>query len=373
MSIPTRAGLVRQLLTSREFANRLTLCFSGCVIELRSDSPALVAALQHYFRPFVADAKDSADIRVIAIESPPPELALPFVAKEPDPGKTKIKEECVDLNDGRVVRKRLTGMVFVFGGEDNLALGPCLDNSNQVVNFVNNRFIAWQLEKGCLLGHAAAVQQHKRGLAIAGISGAGKSTLALHMMSRGTIFTSNDRLLIRQTNKGGIAMCGVAKLPRINPGTALNNPDLTNVIPIENIEYFSCLSSKELWNLEHKYDVYLDECFGKDRFVLEGPTMAGLVILNWHHDEEAAPFCRVVDIDKRHDLLPAFMKSPGLFYLPPEGEPFTHSAAEYAAVLRHTTVMEFGGGVDFKYASAICHSFLATGKVPENVENQKAL
>lgn len=372
MSSQNRSELVSQLLAGREFVNRLSLRFSGCVIDLRSDSAELVTALRHYFRPFVATGEDSPDIRISAIESPPPELSLPFIAKEPDPGKTKIKEEYVDLPGGRVVRKRLTGMVFVFGGKDNIAIGPCLENSNQVVNFVNNRFIAWQLERGSLLGHAAAVQQYQRGLAIAGISGAGKSTLALHMMSRGSTFTSNDRLLIRQTDASGIAMCGVAKLPRINPGTALNNPNLTNVIPLENIEYFSCLSSRELWNLEHKYDVFLDECFGKDRFVLEGPIMDCLVILNWHHDQ-GAPLCRVVDIDKRHDLLPAFMKSPGLFYLPPIGAPFTHSAEQYAAVLKHTTVMEFGGGVDFRYASDICHYFLESGKVPWDVENQKAL
>lgn len=370
MNSLSRSPIANQLLAGRNLSSQLTLCFPGCVIQLQSDSPTLVASLHHYFLPFVVAQWDSTDIRIIAIESPPPELPLPFLSKTPDPGKSKIKEEYVDLVDGRVVRKRLTGMVFVFGGGDNLAVGPCLANSNQVVNFVNNRFIAWQLERGCLLGHAAAVQHHDRGLAIAGISGAGKSTLALHMMSDGTSFTSNDRLLIKQSSASGLAMCGVAKLPRINPGTALNNPNLTNVIPLENAEYFATLSPKELWDLEHKYDVFLDECFGKDHFNLEGP-LDGLAILNWRHGG-GRPSCRLVDIEKRHDLLAAFIKSPGIFYLPAAGEAATRSVEEYAALLRLATVMEFAGGVDFSYASAICHYFLLTGRLPEDIANQHA-
>ncbi len=371
MNDMNRSSLVRQLLEGRELQNQLTLRFTGCVIELQSDSPALVTALRHYFLPFVTSVgeDDFPDIRITAIESPPLELALPYIAKAPDLGKFKIKEEYIDVEGGRVVRKRLTGMVFVFGGEDNLAVGPCLANSNQVVNFVNNRFIAWQLERGCLLGHAAAVQHHNRGLAIAGISGAGKSTLALHMMSDGTSFTSNDRLLVQKRGDGGISMCGVAKLPRINPGTALNNPNLTNVIPVENAEHFATLSPKELWDLEHKYDVFLDECFGKDHFDLEGP-LDGLAILNWRHNA-GPPSCLVVDIGKRHDLLSAcFMKSPGIFYVPPDGTPASHSVEIYAALLGNATVIEFGGGVDFNFASAICHYFLKTGIVPDGVKNE---
>lgn len=43
--------------------------------------------------------------------------------EEPDPGKSKVKEEYADFPDGRLVRKRLTGMVFVFGEGDHLAMG----------------------------------------------------------------------------------------------------------------------------------------------------------------------------------------------------------------------------------------------------------
>jgi HprK-related kinase B len=79
------------------------------------------------------------DISISAHEAPAKELSVTDTIKQPDPGKFKIKEEYVELADGRVVRKRLTGMVFVFGNGENVAVGSCLDNLNQVVNFINNQ------------------------------------------------------------------------------------------------------------------------------------------------------------------------------------------------------------------------------------------
>ncbi len=130
--------------------------------------------------------------------------------KKPDPGKSKIKEEYAEIEGGRIVRKRFAGMHFIFGGELHVAIGPCLENPNRIVAFINNRFIALKLNEGCLLGHAA-------GLAPGGFFGAGKSTLALHLMSRGVTFISSDPLIVTQNCAGGLKMFGVAKLPRVKP------------------------------------------------------------------------------------------------------------------------------------------------------------
>jgi HprK-related kinase B len=143
---------------------------------------------------------EDADIEITAHEMPAWDLSLAYAIKQPDPGKTKIKEEYFELADGRVVRKRLTGMVFIFGEGENVAVGPCLENINQVVNFVNSRYIEWMLCKGCILGHAAGVILNGNKLAVAGFSGAGKSTLVLHLMNEGGTFVSNDRLMIENNN-----------------------------------------------------------------------------------------------------------------------------------------------------------------------------
>ncbi|MCB2183008.1 MAG: HprK-related kinase B [Desulfobulbaceae bacterium] len=351
-----RKKLVGQL-REKYPANHVTsLAFADCSLVVKTNSTELTDYLNHYFRPFLSHDIGKAMIEITAHEGQVPEFAAEFTIKKPDPGKTKIKEEFLNLDDGRIVRKRLTGMVFIFGGSDNVAIGPCLENPNQVINFVNNRFINWKLKQGYLLGHAAGVKWSDAGLALAGFSGMGKSTLALHLMSRGTGFVSNDRLLVK-SNSHDIAMYGVAKLPRINPGTALNNDNLQGVIPADDRNRFADLPTHKLWDLEHKYDVFIDDAFGTGLFDLFA-VMKGLVILNWQRNKEKTVI-REVDLSTRPDLLPAFMKETGLFFLPEEKEhELDHSSANYLEMLSHCTVLEISGGVDFKIATDACMDFL---------------
>ncbi|MFP4071206.1 MAG: HprK-related kinase B [Desulfovibrionales bacterium] len=352
----SRQDLVRRFREEYPAEHALWLGLGGCRVEVRTNSETLLDELVEYFAPFLTDRCDR-DILITAHQSPVWNLPVCYTEKEPEPGKTKIKEEYADLRDGRIVRKKLTGMVFVFGGGDNLAIGPCTANPNQVVNFVNNRFIEWRLNRGGLLGHAAGITHRGVGLALAGFSGMGKSTLALKLMSRGTTFVSNDRLIVTQ-GLGGPRMIGVAKHPRINPGTALNNPDLACVIDPADKERFERLPAEALWDLEHKYDALIEECFGAERFVLSA-AMHGLAILNWRRGETGFSVHRV-DPRKRPDLLSAFRKETGLFFLPENGyaEP---GPERYAKFLSQVAVLEISGGIDFDRAADHCLDFLQTG------------
>ncbi|MBC8285194.1 MAG: HprK-related kinase B [Nitrospinae bacterium] len=328
---------------------KLHLIFGDCRIDVFTNSPDLDLDLTNYFKPFIAHGeKVSPHMVVHAYEGSVPEWEFEYTIKQPDPGKTKIKEEFVDFSDGRLVRKRLTGMIFLFGGGNNLAVGPCVQNSNQIINFINNRFMEWKLNQGYYLAHAAGVIWEGIGIAMAGFSGMGKSTLALHLMSRGATFVSNDRLLFKKDGDN-LNMLGVAKLPRINPGTALNNSDLKSVIPPEDRREFSELSKEELWDLEHKYDVFIDECFGKNKFVLSNP-MNLIVMLNWQRNTNPIS-TQFVSFSERRDLLGAFMKSPGLFYEPEEVEPKDNLTEEhYIEMLKDFLILEISGGVNFDEA-----------------------
>ena len=327
----------------------LHLQFDDCQIDFATNSKQLQQDLEHYFKPFITQEPGSfPHMTVQAIEGKVPDLDIEFVIKQPDPGKTKIKEEYIDFPEGRMVRKLLTGMLFLFGKGQNLAMGPCVQNSNQVINFINNRFIEWKLNQEFLLAHAAGIVWNGKGIAMAGFSGMGKSTLALHLMSQGAKFVSNDRLLFKK-NTDEVAMVGVAKLPRINPGTILNNLQLSKVMPSEDKKKFANLSGNDLWDLEQKYDVFIDECFGPGKSVLSSP-MDLIVMLNWHRNDNNIK-THFVNFADRRDLLSAFMKSPGLFY-EPDATLLQNGLTEenYIAQLKEVRVLEIFGGVNFDQA-----------------------
>jgi HprK-related kinase B len=347
----TVQGLAKELTDLYAPSVELKLGFAGVVVRVLTNSRDLADKLAGYFGEFLVSETTPTDLQVTAVEGPPPEFEGPFIINQPDPGKTKIKEEYLDVQDGRLVRKRLTGMIFLFGGGINVAVGPCVENDNQVVNFINNRLIELELDRGALLAHAAAVCSDLQGLALAGFSGMGKSTLALHLMSRGMNFVSNDRLLIASGTPIA-TMKGVPKLPRINPGTAMNNCDLAGVIPEDQRDYFDSIPDDEIWELEHKFDVSIAECFGPDRFRLAS-NMDGLVILNWFRDQGARPRVKRVELAERRDLLGAVMKSPGLFYRPGRLKALDSEEA-YLVRLKSVAVFEITGGVDFEAAADTC-------------------
>jgi HprK-related kinase B len=336
------------LLEGATFSQRLRLSFAGVRIDVRSNSPELIARLKRYYLDFLANS-GAPDMVVNALECPPPELSLPLTLKEREPGKTQFKEAYADLADGRLVRKVRTDMLFAFGGDEHCAFGPCLENEPQVVNFINNRYIQLVLHRGALLFHAASVALDGYGLALAGFAGAGKSTLALHIMGLGADFVSNDRAMVRLTGDR-LEILGVPKMPRVNPGTVIHNESLRPVIPEQERAAYEVMSPAELWSLEHKYDAFIDECFGPNRFKLKG-QLALLTILNWRRNSGPVNISWV-KLRERPDLLPAFMKDVGLFFEAddPEHE-LDFSSHAYLDLLDHCRVLELTGGVDFERAA----------------------
>lgn len=347
----TRIQLVEKIRTNFPVTDDMHVQFGDCRIWVRTNSPSVISELKQYFSAFVG-LPGMADCTITVHQTENVRIDHPLTVREPEPGKSRIKEAYVDLPDGRIVRKLLTGMVFVFGGQDHVVIGPCSDNLNQVVNFINNRYIEWQIARGGILGHAAGVRLYNKGIALAGFSGMGKSTLALHLVNRGADFVSNDRVIL-ENNESGIWMHGVGKLPRVNPGTIVNNDSLKELLPHTDYERFASLSKDEIWNLEHKYDVPIDRYFGPNRFKLKTPLDA-LIILNWRRTDQPARLLPV-DIDARRDLLPAFMKSTGLFFLPDSPIPISDPTEDdYIRFLKQSQVFEISGGVNFQEAAQAC-------------------
>jgi HprK-related kinase B len=352
---PTIAALFSSIVHDHSAMESILLKLGGGIlIKVKSNSPELLIRLRRYFREFTAEG-GSADVLIHAIEMDSPEFPFAYTIKEPDPGKTKIKEEYIDLIDGRIVRKRLTGMAFMFGHDIHVAAGPCLANDNQVVNFINNRFIERMLVKNGLLVHAAGICWNGYGMAIAGFSGTGKSTLSLRLLEEGAIFVSNDRLILRN-ERSGLTMYGIPKHPRVNPGTLLASRRLERIIEVDERVIFKQLPENELWNLEWKYDVHVHEIFGASRFLLEA-AIKGIVVLTWKRNQEAT-IIRSVNFAERRDLLEAFMKPVGLFFNTASGEIPDFSPENYITTMKHCPVFEISGGVDFGRAADFIRDYL---------------
>ncbi|MEZ4331602.1 MAG: HprK-related kinase B [Myxococcota bacterium] len=341
----------------------LRLAFGGERIDVRSNSHALLDHLRTYFAAFDGgDHARPADLVVRAHQMTPPELDLPYREWPREPGKRLGKEAFFDLDDGRAVLKIRTGMQFLVGPDLRVACGDCLANPNQVVNFIDFQYMAWLMNQGLALCHAAGVTRGGRGLGLAGLAGGGKSTLALHLISAGFCFTSNDRLLVgpRPTGQGHV-MKGIPKHPRINPGTALANPDLVAILEPERRRALEPMPREALWSLEEKSDAEIDRLFGPGRVVLDAPLDAFLILAWSHRDPSPARFTRV-DLATRPDLLDAVMKAPGPFYLPDSGPwPQGHAppdAAFYLERMRGLPVWVAEGGVDFARGVDVAHEIL---------------
>jgi len=323
-------------------------------IEVRVNREELQRRLCEYFEPFVAEAAEPMTT-VFIHEGAVPPIPVPLQIHPPGPGKTKIKEEFCDLPDGRLVRKHQTGLVLAFNNGEHHAVGPCLANVNQVVNFINHVFIADKLRQGGLLAHAAGVAMHERGLALAGASGTGKSTLALHLLGRGARYVSNDRLvLLREADR--IGMYGVAKWPRVNPGTILHARQLHSLLDPEELRRYAGMDPCELWSVEHKHDVFLERSFGAGTTTLHH-GLHGLVLLDWRLGGGACRVCET-DLSRRPDLLAAVRKSPGVFFRDQKHPACDFSESAYLRLLQSIPCLEISGGVDFETAAMACEEQL---------------
>lgn len=338
----------------------LNLKLGDCGIRIQTNSEALRDKLKRYFSAFLT-ASTAVDMTVTAVEREVLDLPLEFIDWKREPGKSGRKDSYVDLDEGRLLRKVRTGMVFLLHPRWRIAAGPCLDNDNQVINFINAQYMSWLQQRDWLICHASGIVYRDQAMAIAGFSGGGKSTLMLHTMDNpGMRFLTNDRLFVKRQGEQVMA-AGIAKLPRVNPGTLMNNDALSGILPMDRLKALQALPMEALWEHEEKYDVFIDEVYGHNRIEQLAPLRA-FVILNWRRDSDDPMRVEQVNLDQRRDLLPAVMKSPGPFYLNADGQAYedgrTMQEDDYVQTLKSVDVYEVTGSVDFDALSSLCQSDL---------------
>ncbi|MCV0429739.1 MAG: HprK-related kinase B [Roseibium sp.] len=331
------------------FSDPVFLTVGGYVIELKCTSRTLLAELLRYFQ-HVISAPSEADMTVHVLGDTELPFALNYVDWRRDPGKTGRKDAICNLEDGRMVLKIRTGVQFLQAPAWAIAFGPTEDYPNQVINFVNTQILNHFQRQGWVACHAAAVCNADKGLAISGLSGGGKSTTMLRLMEvAGTHYVTNDRLLVCKRDNHVDAL-GVPKLPRINPGTIVTNARLAGIINDEREEELRNMEPDELWHLEEKYDLFIDDIYGPGRISLN-THLTDFWVLNWLRDSEAPTEVKQVELERRPDLLSAIMKSPGPFFQQRTGVFWTDTSPldtdAYLRTLTGIQLWEVTGQIDF--------------------------
>ncbi len=348
------AGALRN--QTRLCEDALYLRIGQCCLRVSSNSPQLLSVLRDYFA-HVVSAAATADIEVIAIERDVLDLGVQFTDWPREAGKSGRKDAYLDIPAGRLVQKVRTGMLFLQSEKYRIAAGPCLHYDSQLINFINTQYMNWLQQRDWLICHASALARHGSGFAIAGLSGGGKSTLMLKLLDDNSVFyTTNDRLFIKRES-GATQAAGIAKLPRINPGTIVHNARLQHLIDPQQREQLLKLPPQALWELEDKYDVHVDKVYGAGRIKQQAP-LAAFLVLNWQRNSTQALAVEQVDLANRRDLLAAIMKSPGPFYQYADGAFYQPDTAfdeqAYVHALDGVRIYEASGGVDFAALTERC-------------------
>lgn len=325
------------------------------VVRVGSNAPALIAALRDYYRSYPQPEQATPNLQLWMIDQPAIKPDQDWHDWPRETGKSGRKEAIVDLPAGqRLVYKVKTGMLMLQRLQDPMLIGPAQENLAQAVNFINNQHINHLQHKGGLICHAAALTVGQRGVAVAASSGGGKSTLMLRLMELPEArFITNDRLFVTRSDSGTQGE-GVAKLPRVNPGTLLNNERLRPVLSEENQARFAALPKDELWQLEFKSDVPVEDYYGADSLCMSAP-LHDLILLNWSHQSDQPCQIRKVDLAQEPQLLPGIMKSPGAFYQNAQGtfldRPALPPEADYLQALGGLNIYEVTGRADFDQAA----------------------
>ncbi|GEN27683.1 hypothetical protein HVA01_13290 [Halovibrio variabilis] len=347
----------------------LVLTFNGLTLRARADHPAILDHLEAYYSGLTASGLAASGLSLLGVHKVD-QLELPVwlldrqvatsgrewtAVKRAKTSALGLKEAYADTPDGRWIHKIRTGMVLFQSLTAPVAIGELNQHPSQVVNFINNQFLNHHQRSGYLLGHASAFAMDGNVTAIAASSGGGKSTLMLKALETAKArFLSNDRILFKPEN-GQLHVLGVAKHPRVNPGTLINAPRLIDILPAEECDRFEHMPKSQLWAIEQKYDVLIPNAYGADKTALSG-TLKRLILLDWALDSTIPTALRSVDITKTPEALEGLRKSPGPFFqqadgsFPPEQ---AHSAEHYAEQLRGVEVLRLTGAIDFARAIAL--------------------
>ena len=343
------------LVADIETPHGLSLCFAEVPIRVKTNDPKILDGLTSYFRPYmISGSPPAAEVSLIQGSVPIPGGLVDLVRE----GGRRPKEATREVEGGRLILKRATGVLMGLWPGGAFAAGDVRAHLNQGINLVNNCYAKVVLRRGHSLLHAAAVSRARRTAVLAGPPGAGKTTSALHLVEAGFHCLSNDRVLAKPMTDV-VEVLGYPKQPRVNPGTLIGHPRLSALLEPADRAALTALPARELWELERKSDVDLDGIYGRGTVELAG-KMEALVLLRWRRNGRGLDVRRL-SVDEALAALPLVYKNLGAFDLDrAPGAAMTEAEwGAYRELFGRVSVVEVTGGVDFGGLVGIVEKLLA--------------
>lgn len=329
--------------------------FGELTVSVLSNNEALLNELDLYYKSYVGGTPSNKKIALYVVEQDVVGEGLAWLEVPREAGKTGRKEGYLDAWSGaRWIKKFKTGLTLLQSNDAPTVVGPCGKNLAQIVNFINNQCLNHYLSQGYELGHASAFVRNGQATAIAAGSGGGKSTLMLRCLENAERnFITNDRLLFKRDGERVHAV-GIAKLPRVNPGTLLNAERLTHILPVQRQQELLALTKDQLWSLEEKYDVQIEDEYGQGRVASEA-ELANLVMLDWSLSSTEPTQLLPVDLTTEAEVIDGLRKRPGPFYQDQAGQFCSDlsdlaSLSQYCKTLAPVKVYRLTGQIDFDRA-----------------------
>ena len=312
----------------------------GRPVSILVNDVGLSEQVAEYFAPFASEPRDDA-MKVYGLHGVEAYVNQDLIKVLPH-HTGRPKEAVYDADGVRIILKTRTGIVHYAWGTSYFAVGDLEENPRQLLNLVSSA-LSYQLRAdGYIAIHAAGISRAGRGVAIAGNSGSGKSTAALRLVDQGFDFVSNDRVFLTRSGEDA-AMSGVPKWPRVNPGTLLAIENLTPLMSPEDTAKYSAMPPGELWGIEHKHDVRVDEIYGLERVALAS-RLDAIYALAWKHGAGEPSMRRAEPAEMREALGPYFKSG---LYDPSDGE--LPSAERFADLIGDVPVTVVTGGIEMDW------------------------
>ncbi len=190
-----------------------------------------------------------------------------------------------DLDDGRVILRRETGVVTTIRPDTWTIAGDLRAHPGEVTRALDAMLSLALVERGFLTLKGSALVRDGRGIALVGGPDSARRALAVTLLGHGFRWVTEDSLLVRVA-AGHVEMRGLPGLLRLGPAAMLAHPALRAMLPDDERARYEGQTWRELREIEARYVVDAADAFGADG-VATGGTLAMIVALRWKNGEAA--------------------------------------------------------------------------------------